>query len=403
MGVHPLLLRGAQTAGYAEPFPIQQMAIRPLLSGKSVIGQAKTGSGKTAAFGLPMLQSVNTEERDVQGLILAPTRELAVQIATELKKLSSYTKIRILSVYGGQPIGIQLRALGQGVHIVVGTPGRVMDHIRRGSLNLERVKFVVLDEADTMLDMGFIDDIEFILRSVPEGRQMGLFSATMPKRVLDIAGKYMENPERILVSADEPLADHLEQFYTIVEEDAKFGALLELLSRERPSSTIVFCRTKYGARKLARLLERENLNSVPIHGDLSQSQRDHSIGAFRSGRASILVATDVASRGIDVPQVDCVINYDVPQDPLLYFHRVGRTARAGGSGRAFTLVTPRDSQDFARILGLSKVEIKPLSEKDAEHRFYATSSRITDMESSSYTWRRSRPKPRAYQFRHRRY
>ena len=403
MGVHPLLLKGVQTAGYSEPFPIQQMAIRPLLSGRSVIGQAKTGSGKTAAFGLPMLQSVNTEERDVQGLVLAPTRELAVQIATELKKLSSYTKVRILSVYGGQPIGIQLRALNQGVHIVVGTPGRVMDHIRRGSLNLERVKFVVLDEADTMLDMGFIDDIEFILRTVPEGRQMGLFSATMPKRVLDIAGKYMDNPERILVSADEPLADRLEQFYTIVEEEAKFGTLLGLLDRERPSSTIVFCRTKYGARKLARLLERENLNSVPIHGDLSQSQRDHSIGAFRSGRASILVATDVASRGIDVPQVDCVINYDVPQDPLLYFHRVGRTARAGGSGRAFTLVTGRDNQDFARILGLSKVEIKPLSAKDAEHKFYTSSSRITELEDSSYAWRRSRPRPRAYQFRRRRY
>jgi ATP-dependent RNA helicase DeaD len=400
MELHPQLLKGVRSAGFEKPFPIQELAIGPLLSGRSVIGQAKTGSGKTAAFGLPLLQKVNPDQWDVQALVLAPTRELAVQITAELKKLAAYTKIKILSVYGGQSINVQFEALDHGVHVVVGTPGRIMDHIKRGSLDLSRVKYVILDEADTMLDMGFIEDIEFILDSVPEPRQMGLFSATMPRRIMDIANKYMKNPEKILVSADEPSSDTLEQFYAVGDHNEKMTMLLDLLEREKPNSTIIFCRTKYGAHKLAKELQRRYINAVPLHGDLSQHQRDHSMSVFRSGHADVLVATDVASRGIDISQVDCVVNYDVPQDPLLYFHRVGRTARAGDSGRAFTFVSYDEDEDFARIMGLSKAEIKPMRPQDSEHSFYVNSrGTITELQnqrqggggggrSSSYRGRR---------------
>jgi len=382
MELNPLLLKGVRSAGFEKPFPIQELAIGPLLSGRSVIGQAKTGSGKTAAFGLPMLNGISADSWDVQGLVLAPTRELAVQITAELKKLAAYTKIKILTVYGGQSINVQLQALDHGVQVVVGTPGRIMDHIKRGSLDLSRVKFVVLDEADTMLDMGFIDDIEFILDSVPEPRQMSLFSATMPRRIMDVAAKYMRNPEKILVSADEPTVDTLEQFYSISEADQKLVILLDLFEREKPASTMIFCRTKYGAHKLARELQRRYINAVPLHGDLSQHQRDHSMGVFRSGHADVLVATDVASRGIDISQVDCVINYDVPEDPVLYFHRVGRTARAGDTGRAFTLVSYDEQPDFERILGLTKSEIKPMRPEDAQHNFYVSSrGTITELQN----------------------
>jgi len=386
MGLHPQLLRGVKSAGFENPFPIQELTIGPLLSGRDVIGQAKTGSGKTAAFGLPLLQKVNTDQWDVQALVLAPTRELAVQITAELKKLAAHTVVRIVTIYGGQSINVQFDALDRGVHVVVGTPGRIMDHIKRGSLDLGRVKYVILDEADTMLDMGFIEDIEFILDSIPQPRQMGLFSATMPKRIMDIAYKYMRNPEKILVSADEPNVDTLEQFYAMVEAKDKQNLLLDVLERERPESAIIFCRTKYGAHKLARELQRNYINAVPLHGDLSQNQRDHSMGVFRSGHADVLVATDVASRGIDISQVDCVINYDVPEDPVLYFHRVGRTARAGDSGKAITLVSYEEDTDFARIMGLTKAEIKPLRPEDAKHKFYVDNrGTITELQNSRYS------------------
>jgi ATP-dependent RNA helicase DeaD len=385
MGLHPQLLRGVKSLGFEKPFPIQELTIGPLLSGRDVIGQAKTGSGKTAAFGLPLLQKVNADQWDVQALVLAPTRELAVQITAELKKLAGYTLIRMVTIYGGQSINVQFDALDRGVHVVVGTPGRIMDHIKRGSLDLSRVKYVILDEADTMLDMGFIEDIEFILDSIPGPRQMGLFSATMPKRIVDIAFRYMNNPEKILVSADEPNVDTLEQFFAMVEAKDKQNVLLDVLDKERPESAIIFCRTKYGAHRLARELQRNYINAVPLHGDLSQNQRDHSMGVFRSGHADVLVATDVASRGIDISQVDYVINYDVPEDPVYYFHRVGRTARAGDSGKAITLVSYEEETDFARIMGLTKAEIKPLRPEDAKHKFYVdTRGTITELQNSRY-------------------
>ena len=365
----PRLLKGVDSAGYQRPFPIQQLAIAPLLSGKSVIGQAKTGSGKTAAFGIPLLQSVDTGVNRVQALVLAPTRELAVQITAELKKIGAYTGIRMVTIYGGQSINVQFEALRRGVHVVVGTPGRVIDHLKRGTLNLDSARFVVLDEGDTMLDMGFIDDVEFILETTSESRQLSIFSATMPQPIIELARRYMKDPERILVDENNPTVETLEQFFAVVDQREKYPLLLDLLERLNPSSTVVFCRTKYGTRRLARELERRFMNVVPLHGDLSQQQRDHSMGTFRAGNADILVATDVASRGIDIRQVDCVINFDVPQDSLLYFHRVGRTARAGDSGKAYTFVSPEEFEDFDRIRRMAKFPIEPLRPEDAAHNF----------------------------------
>jgi ATP-dependent RNA helicase DeaD len=370
MELHPQILKGVDAAGFEKPFPIQERAIGPLLAGLNVIGQAKTGTGKTAAFGLPMLQAIQTSRNEVQALVLAPTRELALQITEELRKLGKYTGVRILTVYGGQSINVQFDALRHGVHAIIGTPGRIVDHIKRGSLDLSRVKFVVLDEADTMLDMGFIEDVEFILDSVPEPRQMSLFSATMPPRIIDLSEKYIRNPERILIDSDEPSVDELDQYFTIVEQHGKFDMLLSLLGKEDPQSSIVFCRTRYGVRKLTQELRRRYLNAVELHGDLSQAQREHSMELFRSGRADVLVATDVASRGIDISHVEFVFNYDVPQDPLLYFHRVGRTARAGNAGKSYTFVSYDEFQDFARIVHMTKANIVALRPEDEKHNFY---------------------------------
>lgn len=350
--------------GYEKPFPIQERTIGPLLRGRDVIGQARTGSGKTAAFSLPMLQAIDVGVGRVQGLVLAPTRELAQQITEETRRLGSFTGVRILTVYGGQSINVQHDGLRQGVHVVVGTPGRIIDHLERGWLDLRAVKFVVLDEADTMLDMGFIDDVEFILSRTPEKKQVCLFSATMPGKITDLSRRFMVNPEKFLVDSNDPSVDTLDQYYAVVDKAGKLDFLTDLLQREKPSSAMIFCRTKYGAHRLAIDLQRRGFYTVPLHGNLSQNQRDQSMRTFRSGHADVLVATDVASRGIDISHVACVINFDVPLDPLLYFHRVGRTARAGREGKAYTLVTVDDSGDFERILQLTKTPITPMRAED---------------------------------------
>jgi ATP-dependent RNA helicase DeaD len=364
MELSPNLLRGVARMGYEKPFPIQERTIGPLLRGRDVIGQARTGSGKTAAFSLPMLQAIDVGVGRVQGLVLAPTRELAQQITEETKRLGSFTGVRILTVYGGQSINVQHDGLRQGVHVVVGTPGRIIDHLERGWLDLRAVKFVVLDEADTMLDMGFIDDVEFILSRTPEKKQVCLFSATMPGKITDLSRRFMVNPEKFLVDSNDPSVDTLDQYYAVVDKAGKLDFLTDLLQREKPSSAMIFCRTKYGAHRLAIDLQRRGFYTVPLHGNLSQNQRDQSMRTFRSGHADILVATDVASRGIDISHVACVINFDVPLDPLLYFHRVGRTARAGREGKAYTLVTVDDSGDFERILQLTKTPITPMRAED---------------------------------------
>jgi ATP-dependent RNA helicase DeaD len=357
--------KGVDSAGYRRPFPIQAQAIGPLLEGRNLIGQAKAGSGKTLAFGIPLVQVVKENLPWVQGLVLAPTRELAVQITLELQKIGAYTGVRIVTVYGGQSMNIQLDALRRGAHIVVGTPGRTIDHIRRGTLKLDSIKFVVLDEADVMLDMGFIDDVDYILAKTPTRRQMCLFSATMPRSIIQLSQRYMSDPVRVMIDENEPSPETLEQFYARVERDQKLELLLDVLSKENRKSAVVFCRTRHGTVRLARELERRFLSVVSLHGDLSQNQRDNSMQLFRAGRADVLVATDVASRGLDMRQVDCVINYDVPEDPTVYFHRVGRTARAGDVGRSYTFVGSDEGPDFARIVALANAPIKPLREEDA--------------------------------------
>jgi ATP-dependent RNA helicase DeaD len=367
MELSPEILKGVGSVGYRKPFPIQEKAIGPLMAGKSIVGQAKAGSGKTAAFGIPLLHAVNPHDHRVQALVLAPTRELAVQITQELRKIGAYTDINVLTIYGGQSMNVQLEALRRGVHVVVGTPGRVIDHLRHRTLRLDSARFVVIDEADVMLDMGFIDDVDFILASTPDDRQLSLFSATMPRKIIELSQRYMQDPEHILVDENEPTVATLEQFYAKAERPEKLELLLQVLKREKRGSTVIFCRTRYGTIRLAKELERRFLSVAQLHGDLSQNQRDHSMNLFRTARVDVLVATDVAARGIDVRQVGCVINYDVPEDSTVYFHRVGRTARAGDLGKAYTFVSRDEIPDFARIMGLAKAPIKPLRPEDEIH------------------------------------
>ena len=365
----PSVQKGVDSAGYRRPFPIQEQAIGPLLEGRNLIGQAKAGSGKTLAFGIPLIQAIDQTVPKVQAIVLAPTRELAVQITLELQKIAAYTQVRTVTIYGGQSMNIQLDALRRGAHVVVGTPGRTIDHLKRGTLHLDSVRFIVIDEADVMLDMGFIEDVDYILERIPRGRQMSLFSATMPRSIVQLSQRYMADPARVMVDENEPSADTLEQFYARVERDEKLPLLLDILGKENRRSAVIFCRTRHGTRRLARELERRFMSVVALHGDLSQNQRDHSMGLFRSGKADVLVATDVASRGLDIRQVDCVVNYDVPEDPTVYFHRVGRTARAGDIGKSYTFVSSDEAHDFARIASMARAPIKPLRQEDAKREF----------------------------------
>jgi ATP-dependent RNA helicase DeaD len=370
------------------------------MAGRSVVGQAKAGSGKTAAFGIPLLHAVNPNDHRVQALVLAPTRELAVQITQELQKIGAFTGVRILTVYGGQSMNVQLDALRRGVHVVVGTPGRVIDHLRHRTLRLDSARYVVIDEADVMLDMGFIDDVDFILASTPDDRQLSLFSATMPRRVVELSERYTREPDHIFVDQNEPEAETLEQLYVKAEREEKFDMLLNILKREDSRSTVVFCRTRHGTIRLAKELQRRFLSVAQLHGDLSQNQRDHSMSLFRSSKVDVLVATDVAARGIDVRQVGCVVNYDVPEDPTVYFHRVGRTARAGDIGRAYTFVSRDEHPDFARIMRLAKAPIKPLRPEDEIH---FTRSDYEDSERDYGRGRRRQGRGRAGPMKWRRY
>lgn len=369
MKLDPLIMRGIAKMGFTKPTAIQEKTVGPLMSGRDVIGQAKTGSGKTVAFSVPLLHSIDQRNRNVQALVLAPTRELAVQITHEIRKLGGYIGVSVVTIYGGQSIGMQREELRRGAQVVVGTTGRVIDHIKRGWLDLRGVRFVVLDEADTMLDMGFINDVDYILGCIRGKRQLCIFSATMPQKITELSRKYMVDPEKILVDSDEPSVSTLDQYYAVVRHDEKLAFLTDLLQREHPASAIVFRRTKRGAERLAMDLHTRGYGVVPLHGNLSQNQRDHYMDAFRNGRADILVATDIASRGIDVSQVACVVNYDVPVDPLVYFHRVGRTARAGRQGKAYSFVSKEESGDFGRILRMTKAPILPMRPEDKLHMF----------------------------------
>ena len=362
LGIKKSILDGLRDINFQETFPIQAAAIPVLLSGQDVIGQAHTGTGKTAAFSLPILQNI-IPKGGIQVLILAPTRELAIQISGEMNKFAKYTGIRNVTIYGGQSINVQFRDLERGVEIVVATPGRLIDHLKRGSIELNDVKYVVLDEADTMLDMGFIDDIKFILDLVPEERVTSLFSATIPAEILRLAEKYMRSPQQILVDADDLSGEGIDQAFLVIRDREKTDFLFKFIKENKNGQTIVFCSTKDRTRRVAHELAKANFNVVSIQGDLSQFRRDKSMYLFKKGKADILVATDVAARGIDVPEVALVINYDVPNQDLVYFHRIGRTARAGGKGRAITLVSYSSIGDFQTIARQTKVKMTDLNKQ----------------------------------------
>jgi ATP-dependent RNA helicase DeaD len=366
LGLSAQLTKALTENRFKAPFPIQETAIPLILQGKDVVGQAHTGTGKTAAFGLPILQQIKPGG-PVQVLILAPTRELAVQVTDEITRFAKYTGIRAATIYGGQSINLQLDKLRKGVQIIVATPGRLIDHIKQGSIILDEVKFVVLDEADRMLDMGFIDDIKFILFYVNEDRQTCLFSATMPPEILRLADDYMRQNkiEQVRLNEEEITLESIDQSYLVVEEREKFKHLSDFIrsNQKAKSQTIVFAATKQRADRLAYKLRQDGFSAVTIHGDLSQKQRDYAMHKFKKGAEDILVATDIAARGIDVPAIGNVINYDVPEDPNVYFHRIGRTARAGGEGKAISLVSNDRVSDFGRILAQTKLPIRKLNDE----------------------------------------
>ena len=359
LGLSDIVRKGVSDAGFESPTPIQARAIPVLLAGKDLIGQAQTGTGKTAAFALPMIQHVDPNARYPQALVMVPTRELAVQAAGQIQLLSKGLGLRVVPVYGGQPIDRQFRALKDGAHIVVGTPGRVQDHIRRGSLDLSRTTFCALDEADEMLAFGFIEDIETILAELPEKRQVALFSATMPPRIANLAKKFMPNAETVAIRSLRRTVETVEQSYYEVPPGKKQDALARVLDMETPGPTIVFCRTKAETDALAEGLRLRGYSADALHGDMAQAERDRVMRRFREGLADLLVATDVAARGLDIDTVTHVINYDLPWDVEQYIHRIGRTGRAGRTGDAITLIEPRERRNLRMIEQMTGAKISP--------------------------------------------
>ncbi|MGH2560706.1 MAG: DEAD/DEAH box helicase, partial [Thermomicrobiales bacterium] len=359
LGLGGPLLKSIKDVGYEEPTPIQTKTIPVMLTGADLIAQAQTGSGKTAAFGFPIIEGIDSRDRHVQALILCPTRELAIQVAEALHKYGRHKDVETLPIYGGQPYERQFRGLQRGPQIVVGTPGRVMDHMRRNTLNLESTRIFVLDEADEMLDMGFVEDIEWILEQIPTERQMALFSATMPPRIAELARRYMKDPRRISVVGKEMTVPETRQHYYEVPRMRKVDALTRILDAETPSSAMIFCRTKHGVDELGEALMARGYQAETIHGDLSQAQRDRVMRRFRTGQADILIATDVAARGLDIPDVSHVFNFDIPESAEAYVHRIGRTGRAGRSGKAVTLVSPKETRWLKQIARITRADIEP--------------------------------------------
>lgn len=369
--IEPEILRAVREVGYEQPTTVQCQAIPPLLVGRDLVAQSQTGTGKTAAFAIPLIQRVDPEVKWVQALVLAPTRELAVQVAETVHKLGKYRRVIDLPIYGGQPIDRQLRALRRGVQVVVGTPGRIMDHIRRGTLDLAHVRMVVLDEADQMLDMGFIEDIEFILDQIAGAHQTALFSATLPPRIRTLAKRYLGNPITLAVTSEKLTVPEVTQQYVETTRQGKLEALTRILDMEQPESAIVFVRTKRETDELGESLIGRGYSAEVIHGDLSQMQRERAIAGFRDGRTELLIATDVAARGLDIPDVSHIFNYDIPLDPGGYVHRIGRTARAGKTGTAITFVTPRERglmQTIERLTGVRLDRIRIPSPADIAER-----------------------------------
>lgn len=376
------LKRAIKDMGFEAPSPIQEKVIPEILKKLDVIGQAQTGTGKTAAFGIPLLEHI-TNERYVQALILTPTRELAIQVSGELQKLAKYKKVQVLPIYGGQSITHQMKALKRGVQVVVGTPGRILDHIHRKTLQLRDIHTLVLDEADEMLDMGFIEDIEKILQQVNRERQTLLFSATMPLPIRKLSNKYMKRPKQVTISRGEVTAPSINQVYFKVLEKNKLDSLCRVIDSETIELGIIFCRTKKGVAELTEALQARGYMADGLHGDLTQAQRDLVMKKFRDSSIEFLIATDVAARGIDVENVSHVINFDIPQDPESYVHRIGRTGRAGREGVAVTLVTPREMKHLRSIEAEIKMTIPseqlPSVEEVVEKQQHAWKAQIIDL------------------------
>nr|WP_157205751.1 MULTISPECIES: DEAD/DEAH box helicase [Methanothermococcus] len=359
LGLSENILNALEKKGFKKPTPIQEKTIPLLLNRElDVVGQAQTGTGKTAAFGIPLIENIDDTSRTVQAIILTPTRELAIQVSEELNSLKGNKRLNILPIYGGQSIGEQIRMLKRGAHIVVGTPGRVLDHISRGTLKLENISYAVLDEADEMLNMGFIDDIEEILRNTNPNKRMLLFSATMPKRILALAKRYMGKYELVSVKKEQLTTNLTEQLYFEVSPLDKFEALCRIINIEKEFYGIIFCRTKLDVENVANKLIEKGYNSEALHGDISQYQRERILKKFKGQRINILVATDVAARGIDVNNLTHVINYALPQDPESYVHRIGRTGRAGNQGTAITFIEPGEYRKLSYIKKIAKADIR---------------------------------------------
>ncbi len=366
LGLSENALNAIRKKGFSEPTDIQREVIPRLLEGgKNIIGQSQTGTGKTASFALPLIEMINEEDRYVQAIILTPTRELALQVADEIKSLRGRKKIKVFAVYGGQPIGPQIRILNRGVHIVVGTPGRVLDHMRRGTLKLNGIRYFILDEADRMLDMGFIDDIKIILRETPEYKRILMFSATMPAEILRLAEHYMRNYELIKTSEDELVPSLVEHEYIEVVPARKLSLLKDILDDDFYG--IVFCQTKRETRELAGKLICSGYPAEALNGDMTQKARESTFWRFKKRKIKILVATDVAARGIDIQDITHVVNYSLPQNPDGYIHRIGRTGRAGKKGKAITLIMPGEYKKLRYIANVAGIRINK-SELQGDYR-----------------------------------
>ncbi|WP_319558184.1 DEAD/DEAH box helicase [Thiomicrorhabdus sp.] len=368
LGLRPEVLTAISEIGYETPSPIQAQAIPALLQGDDILGMAQTGTGKTAAFALPALSNADIRQKDPQILVLAPTRELAIQVSEAFQSFAHHMKgFHVLPIYGGSDYGTQIRALKRGVHVVVGTPGRVMDHMRKGTLKLDNLKLLVLDEADEMLRMGFIDDVEWVLKHTPESRQIALFSATMPKEVHRIATSYLNDPTEVIIKQKTTTATTIEQKYLMVSGNHKLDALTRILEAEAGvDGMIIFVRTKNATVDLAEKLEARGHAAAALNGDIAQNQRERIVDQIKEGKLDILVATDVVARGLDVPRISHVVNYDIPQDNESYVHRIGRTGRAGRSGTAILFVTPRERRLLSSIERTTKQKVAEMHLPTAE-------------------------------------
>nr|WP_320115097.1 DEAD/DEAH box helicase [uncultured Desulfuromonas sp.] len=367
LGIAPPLLQALTDLGYQQPSPIQEQSIPILNEGHNLLGTAQTGTGKTAAFGLPLLGKIDPSLKHPQLLVLAPTRELAIQVSEALQSFAKYLpQIKVLAVYGGQPMYQQLKALHDGVQVVVGTPGRIMDHMERKSLRLEQISAVVLDEADEMLRMGFIDDVETILGATPPRCQCALFSATMPPAIRRVAERYLGDAREVQIASRTSTVDQIEQRYLMLRANQKFDVLTRLIEAQEIDGTIVFVRTKTATTELAERLEGRGYNAAPLNGDLSQQVRERTISRLKNGSLDIVVATDVAARGLDVERISHVFNYDIPFDTEAYIHRIGRTGRAGRTGTAILFVTPQERRLLKGIERATKREIKPIAVPTSE-------------------------------------